>query len=270
MELPRPPDTGRPTLTEGPAPTVSLTIEEALQHMSEDYEVVARVVAAVADVWGEPTERLHRIAGEVEELELRLGAHGLRRPNELQAIVLAVAETEALAHDDPLSLKRKTVAELEAGVARLRSSLEETLRGREARLADLAAVEQSIAAGRATLQGCRLELERGAQKILVPEATWADLTRLTEELDRVASEAGLARAPGRDQLLRCARSQGGGPHGGGHPPGRDGELRAREARRAARHAEGVTGQGAGSGSGGGRRAGGALGGRPDGALRGAV
>ena len=270
VELPRPPDTGRPTLTEGPAPTVSLTIEEALQHMSEDYEVVARVVAAVADVWGEPTERLHRIAGEVEELELRLGAHGLRRPNELQAIVLAVAETEALAHDDPLSLKPKTVAELEAGVARLRSSLEETLRGREARLADLAAVEQSIAAGRATLQGCRLELDRGAQKILVPEATWADLTRLTEELDRVASEAGLARAPGRDQLLRCARSQGGGPHGGGHPPGRDGQLRARDPRRAARHAHRVPGQGAGSRPGGGRRAGGALRRRPDGALRGAV
>ena len=76
VELPRPPGAGLPKLTDGPAPTITLTIEEALRRMSEDYEVVARVVAAVADVWGERTERLHRLAGEVKELEQRLPRPG--------------------------------------------------------------------------------------------------------------------------------------------------------------------------------------------------
>ena len=129
VELPRPSGAGVPKLTDGPAPTISLTIKEALRQMSEDYEVIARVVAAVADVWGEPTERLHRVAGEVKELEQRLRDQGARQPNELQTIARAVDETELLARDDPLALSPATVEELQARVARLRASLEEILRG---------------------------------------------------------------------------------------------------------------------------------------------
>ena len=129
VELPRPAATGLPRLTDGPAPTISLTIEDALRQMSEDYEVVARVVAAVAEIWGEPTDRLHRVAGEVEELEQRLRDQGARPSNELQAIARAVAETELLARDDPLALSSATLEELQARVGRLRASLEEILRG---------------------------------------------------------------------------------------------------------------------------------------------
>jgi hypothetical protein len=196
VELPRPPGPGLPKLTDGPAPTISLTIEAALRQMSEDYEVVARVVAAVADVWGEPAERLHRVAGEVEELEQRLRDQGVRRSNELQAIALAVAETELLVRDDPLALSPTTVEELQARATRLRASLEEILRGRAARLADLEAVEESIAAGRAAVAAGREELDRVARKILVLDETRAALERVALEYDRLAGEAGLARQPG--------------------------------------------------------------------------
>ena len=164
--------------------------------MSEDYEVVARVVAAVADVWGEPAERLHRVAGEVEELEQRLRDQGVRRSNELQAIALAVAETELLVRDDPLALSPTTVEELQARATRLRASLEEILRRRAARLADLEAVEESIAAGRAAVAAGREELDRVARKILVLDETRAALERVALEYDRLAGEAGLARQPG--------------------------------------------------------------------------
>jgi hypothetical protein len=196
VELPRPPGTGLPKLTDGPAPTISLTIEDALRQMSQDYEVVARVVAAVADVWGEPTERLHRVAREVEELERRLRDQDARLPNELQTIARAVAETELLARDDPLALSPTAVEALQARVVRLGASQEEILRGRAARLADLEALEGSIAAGRAALAAGREELDRGGQKILVPEETWAALERVGKDLDRVAHDVDLARRPG--------------------------------------------------------------------------
>lgn len=202
VELPRPSGAGLPKLTDGPAPTISLTIEEALDHMSVDYEVVARVAAAVADVWGEPTARLHRMAREVEELEQRLRNHGVRRPNELQTIALAVADAELLARNDPLALSLTTVEELQARVARLRASLEEVLRGRAARLADLEAVEGGIAAGRAAMAAGREDLHRGAAKILVPEETWAALERLAQEFDRLAHDVGSARQPGA--TVSCA------------------------------------------------------------------
>jgi hypothetical protein len=196
VELPRPPGTGLPKLTDGPAPTISFTIEEALGQMSEDYEVVARLVATVADVWGESTERLRRVAGVVEDLEQRLRDQGVRRPNELQSIALAVAETELLARNDPLALSPTTVEQLQARATRLQASLEETLRGRAARLADLEAIEGSIAAGRAAMAARRDELDRVAQKILVSDETRAALDRLAQEYDRLAREAGLARQPG--------------------------------------------------------------------------
>lgn len=210
VELPRPPETGPPKLTDGPAPTISLTIEEALRHMSEDYEVVARVVAAVADVWGEPTERLRRVAGEVDALAQRLDDQDVRRPNELGTIARAVTEAEEIAHDDPMALSPKRAADLESGVARLGASLEEILRGRAARLADLAAVERGIAAGEAALASSRENLERGAQKVLVPDETWAALARLTQELDRLAHEAALAREPGAttSSAALLARAEG--------------------------------------------------------------
>jgi hypothetical protein len=196
VELPRPAGAGLPKLTDGPAPTMSFTIEDALRQMSEDYEVVARVVATVADVWGESTERLRRVAGEVEELEQRLSDQGVRRPSELQSIALAVAETELLARDDPLALSPTTVEQLQARATRLRALLEEILRGRAARLADLDGVEGSITAGRAAMAARREELDRVAQKILVSDERRAALGRLAREYDRLEREAGLARQPG--------------------------------------------------------------------------
>ena len=70
------------------------------------------------------------------------------------------------------------------------------LRGRAARLADIEAVEGSIAAGRAAMVAAREELDRAGQKILVPDETWAALERVGKDLDRVAHDVELARQPG--------------------------------------------------------------------------
>ena len=95
-----------------------------------------------------------------------------------------------------MALSPTTLEELQARVTRLRASLEEILRGRAARLADLETVEGSIATGRAAMAAGREELDRVAQKILVPDETWVALERVVQEFDRLARDVGLARRPG--------------------------------------------------------------------------
>ncbi len=206
VELPRPSGAGVPKLTDGPTPTISLTIEEALRQMSEDYEVIARVVAAVADVWGEPTERLNRVAGEVEELERRLRDQGARQPNELQTIARAVDETELLA-GRPLGAEPGNGGGTAGSSGAPRASLEEILRGRggAARRPDGCRGEHrrresGLAAGRE-------ELDRGGQKILVPDETWGAWSGWRRD-STAWHDVELARRPGRGGLLRSARVSG--------------------------------------------------------------
>jgi len=198
VQLPRSPDGARPRLTEGPVPTLSLTIADALDAMSNDYDVVAQVVAAVADVWGEPSERLRQAAEAMGRLEGRLVQYGVRKSNEFGSVARAVAETEDVARNDPLALDIAAVPGLRARVTRLEDSVDGLLRGREQRLQDLTAAEGGVRAGLAAVDSCRTQLERGAEKVLVTDDTWSALERLAEQFVLLQRDVELARQPGAD------------------------------------------------------------------------
>lgn len=198
VQLPRSPDGAPPRLTEGPMPMLDLTIEDALDVMSKDYDVVAHVVTAVADVWGEPSERLRELAEAMAKLERRLDQLGVRKSNEFQSIARAIEETEEAARNDPLAVDVAAVPGLEARVARLEQSLDGVVREREERSQDLAAAEGSVSAGMAAVDSCRTQLTRSAEKVLVAEETWSALERLAHEFGLLQRDVELARQPGAD------------------------------------------------------------------------
>ena len=198
VQLPRSPDGARPRLTEGPLPTLTLTISDVLDTMSKDYDDVAQTVAAVADVWGEPSERLRQAAEAMGKLEGRLGQHGVRKSNEFQSVARAIAETEEVARNDPLALDVAAVPELQARVARLEDSVDGLLRGREERKQDLAVAEAGVSAGLAAVDSCRTQFERCAEKVVVPVETWSALERLAEEFGLLRRDVEVARQPGAD------------------------------------------------------------------------
>ena len=70
---------------------------------------------------------------------------------------------------------------LQARVARLEDSTDGLLRGREERVQDLDAAEAGVSAGLAAVDSCRTQLERYAEKVLVPVDTWSALERLADE-----------------------------------------------------------------------------------------
>jgi len=198
VELPRSADGSRPRLTEGPLPTQTLTIADVLDAMSKDYDDVAQTVAAVAEVWGEPSERLRQAAEAMGKLEGRLRQHAVRKSNEFQSVARAIAETEEVARNDPLALDVTAVPGLLTRVARLEDSVDGLLRGREERVQDLAAADAGVSAGLAAVDSCRTQLERCAEKVLVPVDTWSALERLAEEFGLLRRDVEVARQPGAD------------------------------------------------------------------------
>ena len=91
VELPRPGESGPPRLTEQTAPTVSCSVNEAFDRMSADFDVVTQFLSAVAEAWGETTERLHRVGAQLAVLDQGSQAAGLHRPNDLDPLTRALA-----------------------------------------------------------------------------------------------------------------------------------------------------------------------------------
>ena len=207
VEVPRSTEAGRPSLTEGPAPTVKITLEEALAQMSEDYDIIVARVGAVADVWGERTERLHELAATVSELQARVEESGVRCPNELMSIAEAIGGATMTAREDPLAMGLDEVPELHRRVERVRASVEASVRVRQGRADDLAATDASIGAGLEAVEACRAQLAREAERVVVPDSTLATLDRLAGELEQVRGDADLARQPGSELPLLALRSR---------------------------------------------------------------
>ena len=141
----------------------SLTIADALRRRCRrTTRSSPRSVAAVADVWGEPSERLQRgggrngeargAAGSVRRSASRTSSGRWRGPSR---------ETEEVARNDPLAFDVAAVPGLQARVARLRG-LDGRLAPGRARngLQDLDAAEAGVSAGLAAVDSCRTELER--------------------------------------------------------------------------------------------------------------
>ena len=82
------------------------------------------------------------------------------------------------------------------------------LRGREERVQDLAAAEVvSVPAWRPSIPAARSS-SRYAEKVRRPRRTWSALERLAEEFVLLQREVELARQPGADGPLHCARVRG--------------------------------------------------------------
>jgi hypothetical protein len=163
--------------------------------MSTDFVVVTEFVGSVAQTWGELTDRLENLATSVLELEKEIQVSGMRRPNDLGVLGRSIAEAKTIAQEDPISLGPTDVSLLESRAQRLSEMVREVTVVHQADLAELAAADGRIGAGLEALATCRRQLDQWSEKIVVPDATVAELDRLGRELDRLR--------------LECERAQGG-------------------------------------------------------------
>ena len=188
VEIPGEREDGRRGLTDGPIPTVRHTIDDVLAQMSSDYEVVARIVATVSQVWGECTERLERVAAGVSALEVRMQDCGMRRPNQLVVIGQAVGDAQARARTDPLSFDRATIEKLEAQLRRAQTTVDESVRHREAERQELADAHHGVQAAVAALDDCRHRLDVVAEKIVVTESSMHSLESASRRVEELQEE----------------------------------------------------------------------------------
>jgi hypothetical protein len=208
VEVPRPDETGMPRLTEQLSPTVSCSITEAFDRMSADFDIVTRLLAAVAQAWGETTERLRRVGVVVAELDQEV--RGVRRPNDLDPLRRDLQDAETTVRHDPMALHADGVTQLEARARRLRNAAAEADRERQAVSDTLLAVEQGIGAGLESLHACRSQVDASAQKVVVPDSTVAALDQLAQDLARLGQECAQAQSLGigvsaEDLRRRAAR-----------------------------------------------------------------
>jgi hypothetical protein len=194
VELPRPDETGMPRLTEQLSPTVSCSIAEAFDRMSADFDVVTQLLAAVAQAWGETTERLRRVGVLAAELDQE--APGVRRPNDLGPLRRDAQDAETTLRHDPMALHADGVTQLEARAQRLRDAAEEADREHRAVSDKLLAVEQGIGAGLESLHACRAQVDALSQKVVVPDSTVAALDQLAQDLARLGQECAQAQSLG--------------------------------------------------------------------------
>ena len=207
VELPRPPESGPPRLTDDATPTVACSVAQVFEQMSTDFVVVTEFVGSIARSWGESTDRLEDLAATVLELEKEIQSSGMRRPNDLGVLGRSIAEAKTTAQEDPISLGPEDVALLESRAQLLSEMVHGVTQVHQADLEELVAAERSIGAGLEALATCRRQLDQWSEKIVVPDATVAELARLGRELDRLR--------------LECERAQG---EGSGNPAA---ELRRR-------------------------------------------
>jgi hypothetical protein len=156
--------------------------------MSADFDVVSGIVADVARVWGEYTDRLEVLVAQLAELDTRARANGVRRPNQLLSTEQSVREAKATAYEDPLAFEPGSVAMLEAQLARARTTLEEAVQVRLARTDDLAEARRAIDAGAAAVEACRERLNRLAVKVFVREDTWNALNASASAIEQLRTD----------------------------------------------------------------------------------
>jgi hypothetical protein len=204
VELPRSSARTRPRLTEEALGLEAVSVEEALVRMSADYDVVAGVVADVAEVWGTQNARVQELSRRLDDLEAEVRASGDRLPNDVGATRQELGEMVSAVNDDPLGFDRADLERLGERVGRIETIVADAASERRTRLEDLDAAEVALLEGRRTLSGAREALARSAVKVVVPESTWAALGALEEELFSLERQCESARhlaaagAPPRD------------------------------------------------------------------------
>ena len=209
VDLPRSPAGVRPSLT-GPVAAAQLSIDDTLRAMSDDYEIVADLVAAVAEVWERASERLLELARDLSGLEARAVAGGVGLRNEFRATEEAVARATAIARSDPLELAPDETSDLGARVRRLAAAVDQAVKDVEIRGEILAGALRSVQGSLEVVATCRAQLDVWAEKIVVPDETWVTLERLERDLQEVSHECDrlgqLGTDVGADRLARRVAS----------------------------------------------------------------
>jgi hypothetical protein len=196
VEVPRPPESGAPRLTEQATPTNACSIADALGQMSADFDVVTGLLATVANAWGELQGRLHELAAGVADQEREIESAGARRPNDLDHLVRDIGNAEDAVREDPISFGPDEIAGLEARAEQVRIVVHEASRERRANEHKLEAAERSIGLGLEQLAACRLQLQAWSDRIVISDATKEALEALAQELERLRLECAQARSLG--------------------------------------------------------------------------
>lgn len=182
-----------------PAPSIALTaaldqteavsIDVALQRMSDDYDAVERLVIEVAERWGSQMRQLDRLSHEISEVGAEFAGLGLRVPNELRQVSREISDTIDVAKSDPVSLEAETVSALEARLDHLAQALKAE-RARPDRMEEAVAAGRLLEQAKAALSAAREQVGEWEVKVVVPDATKSALGECEERLAAAEQECG--------------------------------------------------------------------------------
>jgi uncharacterized small protein (DUF1192 family) len=196
VELPRPGGSGPVRLTEQAAPTITCSVAEAFERMSADFDLVTELLDVVARVWGEETDRLHRLSALVARLQSDVEGSGIRRPNDLGLVAQALGSAETTAREDPLALDRDEIARLEARVRQLAGMIDEANKARRADGEKLLEAESCIGAGLEAVAAGRTQVDLWSERIVVSAGTTEALDALKHDLNRLRLECAQVQSLG--------------------------------------------------------------------------
>ncbi|MGP0031698.1 MAG: hypothetical protein ACLPVF_14470 [Acidimicrobiales bacterium] len=182
VSLPSPDPTGHRTLTEGADPTVPCTIDELIDQMSAGYDSVVALVTAVGSVWTETVPELTALEAQVDRLEATVRETGCRPPNDLAAARRALAEAQATARHDPLSLPAGLAPSITVTVDRATASIRDAAAANRQLAAERADLSSALDDGDARLRRARAECRAIVERIVLPHTVWEDLDRAEAEL----------------------------------------------------------------------------------------
>jgi len=123
---------------------------------------------------------------------------GMRPTIQLRAIEDELAQARVMALEDPVAFTSQSIDALEEQVARARATVDVAIRGREARIRELADADSAVQACRSAVLACQDELERLAQKIVVRDVTWAAIDAAAGDVDVLSTEQERAAQLGND------------------------------------------------------------------------
>jgi hypothetical protein len=171
VPVPAGPEAASSGLTGSLDHTELTSVDVALRGMSDDYDIVARLVGEVAELWGDQLQRLDRLADELTEVRASASGAGVRVPNELRQASSAVDAAIDALRQDPVSVDTSTVSGLEARVHQLCLALKAEWEERPIRIEEAAAAEILVGQASAALAAAREQIGQWEEKIVVTDAT---------------------------------------------------------------------------------------------------
>jgi hypothetical protein len=208
VELPRRAGEGRRALTEGTQATERRAIDDVLAEMSADYDAVTGLIASVAGVWGETSARIEALNVALADVERTGGKLGVGLPNELADIRWALAEVATTARRDPLSVDPDTVESAAVRVERVRVTVDNAARDRQAASAEWAAFDAALARGAGAIEDCRRALDLEEEKVVVAPSARASLEDCVRVLEGLRAESEMARLRQTHADARAAAGAG--------------------------------------------------------------